>query len=524
MVFKPTYFRLIIRNIKFSFLLITLGWVTSCKQKITESLVSGSESTDILLEYLTRHQIESIKSAVKGPGDQWHLGANGIDLDKALLNYGEPKNPVVVAVIDSGIDIDHPDFNGRIWTNPDASDGKYAMTTSAKGTMDQSNGWSFFPDPARTYQYQGETKKFELKGRIDTLEITRLYAALPKNGPLTETQQIIKKDYELEVAEIDKVLNHIERTMNSDEVGEIEKNEFAKNVINRSLTISPVEGDLYSGKKLDFNSVNWGSRDVNPVEQAEFHGTAMSSLIAANRGNGAGINGISSTALIMPLAAVPTSGDERDENIYHAIRYAVDHGAKIINMSFGKKYSPFPEKIREALQYARKNDVLVVSSAGNKGENRETITQFPDRDEPFANWIIVGSYGRSVEKDSKLRISAFSNFGTKKVDILSPGENIVSLQPLNYEFNITSSGTSHATAITSGAAAFLLGHFPHLKAADLKRILLASTEKMEGTMSVPGVGQSKDKQLSTASQLVGTGGRLNLFNAMEMAAKIQKSP
>jgi subtilisin family serine protease len=202
------------------------------------------------------------------------------------------------------------------------------------------------------------------------------------------------------------------------------------------------------------------------------HGTHVSGIIAAQRNNEKGIDGVAVNAKIMALRVVP-NGDERDEDVAKAIRYAVDNGARVVNMSFGKSYSPDCDLVWEAIEYANENDVLLIHAAGNDGINIDRYENFPDgtlgKKYSIDNWITVGA--SSLYADSLL-IAPFSNYGRRQVDVLAPGVEILSLIPNDDMASF--SGTSMAAPVISGMAVVLRGAYPALSANQIKKLIIDS--------------------------------------------------
>jgi subtilisin family serine protease len=253
----------------------------------------------------------------------------------------------------------------------------------------------------------------------------------------------------------------------------------------------------------------YGNTDV--VGPDASHGTHVAGIIGAVRGNGVGIDGIAPAVRIMAIRAVP-NGDERDKDVANAIRYAADNGAHIINMSFGKAYSPGKAAVDAAVKHAESKGVLLVHAAGNEGANLATAQNFPTPrylggGRP-ANWIEVGA---TSWKGADSLVAPFSNYGSELVDVFAPGVDILSTVPGNgYE---RESGTSMAAPVVSGLAALLMSYYPSLTAADVKRIILASaTKRADLRVALPGSGESV-----TFGTLSNTGGIVNAYNAVRMA-------
>jgi subtilisin family serine protease len=252
----------------------------------------------------------------------------------------------------------------------------------------------------------------------------------------------------------------------------------------------------------------YGNRDVTGPDAS--HGTHVAGIIAAARDNGIGMDGIASGVQLMIVRAVP-DGDERDKDIANAIRYAVDNGAHVINMSFGKAYSPQKSLVDAALRYADERGVLMIHAAGNDGENVDVEPNFPTPDYSdrgrAANWIQVGASNWAVDGLA----ATFSNYGRGQVDLFAPGVAILSTVPGN-EFD-RNDGTSMAAPVVTGVAALLMAYFPDLTAADVKRILLESSVKYrDRIVASPGSGEPVP-----FGNLSVTGGVVNAYEAVRMA-------
>ena len=248
------------------------------------------------------------------------------------------------------------------------------------------------------------------------------------------------------------------------------------------------------------------------------HGTGVAGLIGAVRGNGYGIDGVADNVRIMSIKAVP-NGDEYDKDIANAIRYAVDNGAKIVNMSFGKKLSPHKEWVDEAFKYAAAKDVLLVQASGNDNQDVDAKPEFPN--DTFAD-------GSSTDADNVISVGAssavlgdhlaasFTNYGKKNVDVFAPGVKVTSIDA-DAEFN-TEDGTSFSSPITAGVAALILEYYPDLSAKQLKQCILASATPVTGTMVFkPG---STTEKVDFAS-LSKTGGIVNAYKALLFASKLK---
>jgi subtilisin family serine protease len=247
------------------------------------------------------------------------------------------------------------------------------------------------------------------------------------------------------------------------------------------------------------------------------HGTHVAGIIAANRNNTLGMQGIADNVEIMAIRAVP-DGDERDKDIANAIYYAVDNGAQVINMSFGKSYSPQKEAVDQAVKYAESKGVLLVHAAGNSSEDIDEMPNFPSRNfadsrKEAENWIEVGA---SSWKSEEQFVAEFSNYGKKTVDVFAPGVDVYSTTPGQKYENL--SGTSMASPVTAGVAALILSYYPALKAEQVKEIILDSTVKLgDLKVSLPG----EEDRLVSFDMLSRTGGVVNAYEAVKLAESYQ---
>ena len=246
------------------------------------------------------------------------------------------------------------------------------------------------------------------------------------------------------------------------------------------------------------------------------HGTHVAGIIAAQRNNQKGVDGIADNVLIMPILATTASGDERDKDVANAIRYAVNNGAKVINMSFSKPFSPYKKVVDEAIQYAEKRNILIVHAAGNDGKDIDIADNYHypiaiyENGKKATNFITVG-WSRS-KFDYRLA-HPYSDYGAKNVDLFAPGSDIFSTVLDNsYDFK---SASSMSTPIVSGVAALLLSYFPTLSTAQVKDIILKSSFKPEIKVNKPG-----SKIEVPFLSLSVTGGIVNAYNAVKMAISI----
>jgi subtilisin family serine protease len=275
--------------------------------------------------------------------------------------------------------------------------------------------------------------------------------------------------------------------------------------LNPSFETRDIVGDNYANGE----ERGYGNRDVMGPDAS--HGTHVAGIIAAARGNGIGMDGIAAPNVrIMMIRAVP-NGDERDKDVANAIRYAVDNGASIINMSFGKAFSPRKSLVDAAVKYADEQGVLLIHAAGNDGLDLEVEGNFPAREYSdggqAANWIEVGASNWKVDSLA----GSFSNFGQRKVDLFAPGVNILSTVPGGgFEMK---DGTSMAAPVVTGVAALLMAYFPDLTAADVKRVLMESATPYADRMVAPPGAPAPPVRFGTLSS---TGGVVNAYAAVRM--------
>ena len=491
----------------------------------------------------------------------------GISLEKAyeFLN-GKSGNDVIVGVIDSGIDIEHEDLKDVVWVNEDevAGNGK---DDDNNGYIDDVHGWNFLggkkgadnPEQLEMTRivkkwaprFQGKTAETvaaedsadfklyaELKKIVDdknsnahnqVLQYTAIKEYVAKaNDTLTRT--LGKADYTIDEANgvllaegglmqgkmiIMRILDGGDTVpLALDQLTEIV--DHYSNQLNSQYKVD-FSGRVAGDDPYDINDRNYGNGFVIGSKKTESHGTHVSGIIAANRANTIGMNGVAHHVKIMALRAVP-DGDEYDKDIALAIRYAVDNGAKVVNMSFGKSYSPNAEWVYEAIKYAAEKDVLLVHAAGNDGSDIDSAENFPndskDKITEIANNVItVGAMTRHFNEEL---VASFSNYGKKNVDIFAPGLEIYSTYPADTYESIQ--GTSMAAPEVAGVAALIRSYYPTLTAQQVKEVIMKSGIDYDGEVLLPGSETEKVpfKDLSVSGKI------LNAYNALKMAEKLSK--
>ncbi len=507
---------------------------------------------------------------------QWYLKdpqqdqAPGISVTRtyAELLKGRAPAPVVVAVIDSGIDTAHVDLKSVLWTNTKEIPGN-KIDDDQNGYADDVHGWNFlggkdgrnvnsetlevtrivgkfeprFKGKTRTQVPAAERANFDLYTKANKSyqakrsELTGQVQQMEQMaGPFEQMTTALKAA--LKVERLDTVtLKQAGTTAGADprmgqasqamlqmlrQTGAADTDELLKelkdglNSQNTQLTdgLNPAfnpRADIIGDNPENTNDRAYGNADVTGPDA--MHGTHVAGIIAANRLNKLGIEGVAGPAVrIMSVRAVP-DGDERDKDVANAIRYAVDNGASVINMSFGKEFSPQRPAVEAAYKYAASKNVLLVHAAGNENDNLETTPHYPaatylNGQEP-ANLLTVGASG---PKDDERLVADFSNYGRKSVNVFAPGVGILATLPGSQFGNL--SGTSMAAPVTAGAAAVLRSYFPKLSAADVKRILMQSVVVHHTLVRLPG----SDKKVDFAT-LSSTGGVINLYQAVQLALK-----
>jgi len=473
----------------------------------------------------------------------------GVSVRKAYLEFlkdKEAKKTVVVAVIDSGVDIEHEDLVGKIWINKKEIPNN-KIDDDNNGYIDDIHGWSFLGGPtgenvnSENLEFTRIVKKGEkdnplykvakaeydeaLNAKTATLESLEKSAA-----KINEDKEIIKKATEIEV----KSLKDLEK-VSSEDSNVIKAKTFLTNRYKAGFTEAGLEDYIVYIQKyintflnLDFNpreivgddpynmdDVNYGNSDVRGP--AATHGTFVAGLIAAKRNNNIGINGIAENVQIMALRAIP-DGDERDKDVALAIMYAVDNGADIINMSFGKTYSPNKAFVDKAIKYAEDNNVLLVHAAGNEGKDIDVHTKYPSNIYTDGTWVKTWlTIGANSSKAGKELPAIFSNYGAVNVDMFAPGVQVVSLDTGSTYGNMN--GTSFSCPVVAGVAALVLSYYPGLTAVQLKDILKETAVAVKPSkVYVPG-RVAGERVKTKFKKLSNTGGVVNAYRALVLAEK-----
>ncbi|QAA82279.1 peptidase S8 [Aequorivita sp. H23M31] len=489
-----------------------------------------------------------------------------VDRTYAELIKNRKGEIVIVGVIDSGVDIDHEDLKNVIWTNPGEIPGN-GIDDDNNGFIDDIHGWNFLGDiigenmefvrivrklepkydgkseslisaaDRKEYAlYEKAKAEFEKELSETTLNKERYQQMLAQLKPAHEaiSAKLGKEDYTQEdlegiknpspmeqqqIAMLSQMLNY------SDSIPEVldQMNKgldyFQDRLDNHFNTTKNFRGVLGDDPD-DLSDNKYGDNKVassEPSRENVKHGTHVAGIIAAQRNNGIGMNGVANNVQIMAVRAVP-DGDEYDKDIALAIRYAVDNGAKVLNTSFGKYYSPHSQWVYDALKYAASKDVLIVNAAGNDGFDLDTVNIYPNDQidngpEMGDTFLTVGAL--NYEYGDKL-VANFSNYGKINVDVFAPGVKIWSTTPLNtYEFL---QGTSMASPEVAGVAAVIRSYYPKLSAAQVKQILMDSGISPDIEVILGG-DPSNTELFSNISK---SGKMVNMYNAFIMADKMSR--
>jgi subtilisin family serine protease len=266
----------------------------------------------------------------------------------------------------------------------------------------------------------------------------------------------------------------------------------------------------------DFSQVNYGNNDVEGPDA--LHGTHVGGIVGAIRGNGLGGDGVANDVLLMSIRAVP-NGDEFDKDIALAVRYAVDNGAQVINMSFGKKYSPHQKEVYEAFKYADSKGVLCIHAAGNDHKDIDVEPNYPTslysfQTEKLDHFLTIGASTKNAKE--KLP-SSFSNYGKRGVEVFAPGSEIYNAVPQS-EYMILQ-GTSMACPMVSGVAAMLKSYFPEMTMKEISDVMLSTATSYKGVNQI----HPETKELTDFADLSVVGGVINVKNAVSKCLKIEKS-
>ena len=552
------------KNLKPFLLATTTLLLASCGSSVAPidaTLLKSSNSLTLKTE-----KVEDVQLKVWSATDLATDTIPGMSVDKAyaeLIPNLKGTN-VIVAVIDSGIDIEHEDLKNVIWINRGEIPNN-GIDDDKNGFIDDVHGWNFLGDiVGENLEFTRIVRRYDGKfNGKDVAEISEvdmetfvLYqkAKAEQNKNYDETEEN-RDRYTQMLKQVTDANNQISKKLGKEDYTAEElaaiidpDDDEQKNIAVLTQMLSyggsipefmvRLNGgiDYYNGRMknhfnmdtdfrgvlndnpYDITDTSYGNNDVdgpNPKKEDALHGTHVAGIIAAERGNGIGMDGVAQNVEIMVVRAVP-DGDEYDKDVALAIRYAVDNGAKVINTSFGKGYSQNPEWVWDAIKYAGKKDVLIVNAAGNDGVDLDITTSYPNDQngtgaEMSDNFITIGALNYKYGEEM---VATFSNYGATSVDLFSPGVKIWSTTPLDtYEYL---QGTSMASPNVAGVAAMIRSYYPKLSAKQVKQVLMDSGLHT----STPVIVGGEESNIQPFDAISKSGNTANLYNALIMASKM----
>ena len=534
-------------------------------KKLTGALALG------LISFATV-QAQSEQPPIKIPLS-WHMldpgkdSIYGVSADRAYaeLLKGKTSHKVVVGVVDSGADTLQEDLKNVLWHNPKEIPNDH-KDNDKDGYIDDYYGWNFLGGKSDTsnvtndsgestrfyFGHKNQFEKYKDSSEVPAKEladykvwlqakqielgatdiakeassILRIASLLPQ---IQDFKQLLLKDtFTIEDVQayspIDRKTSAEKQifTILLEKAGtgatNVNLEERLKTMVDSLLTTNTLpqdpppnyRGDIVQDDYNNFKDKYYGNRNISAGDV--MHGTHVSGIIGAQRNNNLGIDGIADNVALLEVRTVPGGGDEHDKDVALAIMYAVDHGAKVINMSFGKPISPNRNWVESAIKYAQKHDVLLVHAAGNDGEDITGKPNYPTQyygkndSQEFDNVITVGASGAAPDD----LVAEFSNFSKTAVDVFAPGVRIYSTLPGKDNYG-SLSGTSMASPVVAGIAAAIRSYYPKLTAPQVKQLIMASVTKIDFPVINPSTGEK-----TTLDQLSITGGVANLYNAIKM--------
>jgi len=507
-------------------------------------------STYVLTATAKKAPLTEEQSKFWGHSDLATDSIPGMSLDKAYaFLQGKKGVEVVVGVVDSGTDLLHEDLKDVAWVNTKEIPSN-GIDDDNNGYIDDINGWNFLGTIYKEHlEYQRIVKDPSIANEETLKEATAFYdkkvaaakASEKRYGQMlkmvTNADGALSKHFNKTDYSKDEVLKTVTEDQALKESVEVAKQmygfglsslEQAKQELSKLVENATT---MLSGEALkkEYRSVlgdnpntmdkkSYGNAATGHSIKDEAHGTHVSGIIGASRNNNIGMNGVATNVKIMAVRAVP-DGDEYDKDVALGLRYAVDNGAKVINTSFGKGFSPKKEWVYEAILYAASKDVLIVNAAGNDGKNMDVEKTFPNdsRDlitEISDNVLTVGAMSANYNENLP---ASFSNYGKINVDVFAPGVQIYSTTPEGGYAKF--SGTSMAAPSTAGVAALIRSYYPKLSASQVKHILMNSGTMINFDVIKPG-SRSREKPTGekvSFSELSVSGRVVNAYNALKMA-------
>jgi subtilisin family serine protease len=500
----------------------------------------------------------------------------GISLQKAYNYLGsnnKKATPIIVAVLDSGIDTTHEDLKNILWTNTKEIPGN-GIDDDKNGYIDDVHGWNFLggkngqsvkraPDERSRIYHKYKVKfgnplldtntmsisdkalfttwkkteselNFSDEERDQLKYVEMLASAFKKHDKVLKQEMnvvrynresltqfiptsITGKEAKLGLLSLHRLMQLDEHELNTYTIAQMEEYIEGKTVAFGAKEKLPNDERslIVRDNYYNFLDAYYGNNDI--MGPTPNHGTHVSGIIAASRNNATGIDGVADAVKIMMVRVVP-DGDEYDKDVALAIRYAVDNGAKVINMSFGKSYSPEKYWVDSAVVYAEQKDVLIVHSAGNENYNLDSTNVFPNPNltafkKNAASFITVGASSDTLITASSIAAD-FSNYGKQNVDLFAPGVKIYSTLPGGNVYG-NQDGTSMAAPIVSGVAAILRTYYPSLTAKQVKTILEKTV--FTPTATAPCLQPGNSSIATPFGTLSKTGGIVNAYNAVVLA-------
>ncbi|WP_053002641.1 S8 family serine peptidase [Kordia jejudonensis] len=474
--------------------------------------------------------------------------------------------PITIAIIDSRFDITHKDLEDILWINADEIPNNN-IDDDNNGYIDDIHGWNFLGNSngKQVYRTNGEytrlireykpifdnykerkipkrlRNKFdryksaleeydnEIKivdenirylDSLDELRIkieTKLTSILPKTKLSVKLIDSLSKINEKSIEEL-KIL----RTLIAKEDWAKSRRDYEKLKLSFLLNLDSDGRDIIGDKSDNINDTFYGNNKIYIDSSGNRHSHAIKTIgvIFAKKNSEIGVTGIirnEAKAMILPVAPY---GDTHDKDIALAIRYAVDNGADIINMSLGKEFSLYEDWVIDAIKYASINDVLIIKSAGNRRFDLDKVLNYPNdaknhSKEYVDNFLKVGATTNKI--DSTL-VHNNSSYGKKEVDIFAPGKFVfTTLNDQKYGYR---SGTSLSSALVSGIAGLIRSYYPNLTASEVKQIIMESGVSYDIMVNKPST--SDKKELVPFSSLSKSGKIVNAYNALLMAEEVSK--
>jgi subtilisin family serine protease len=518
---------------------------------------------------------------VTSPSQNWHWKdyneqkVHGISLYQAyqkLAGLSKKPSPIIVAVMDGGVDTSNLEIKPLLWANPKEIAGN-GIDDDRNGYIDDVHGWNFIggkdgrninkaaDEKSRVYHrfkkiYEGKeidedtltaTQKKEYENwKQAALEIefseedaaNLRYISMATNAIQKIGNTILKEmvDTNFTVAQLQsfqpmgrntldakmaylrtvKMLGFEAETPYAEMIKDlkdyVEGKEKSANA--KLLPPAPIRADIIKDNYENLNDRFYGNNDITGPNAR--HGTHVAGLVASIPDEQWKVKSLYPNIQIMGIRVVP-DGDEYDKDIALGIKYAVDNGAKVINMSFGKSFSPEQQWVDNAIRYAASKDVLIVHAAGNEYYDLETKLVYPT---PYSSYLkdtaknIITVAASSDEFINNSLLTDFSNYGPSIVDVLAPGIKIYSTLPGKTNHGYLQ-GTSMAAPIVSHIAAMIRSYYPNLTAVEVKKIIMQSVWKPTNTSTTFEVPQ-KDAS-KKLSEIASTGGIVNAANAIQIA-------